>query len=63
MKAKQKLREFWIIESEYGLDIKRYYTSICRSEEEAKAKKKWLDVKDPYDKHNVFHAREVKLKK
>lgn len=54
-----KSREFWILESEYGMDIKRYIVSVCRTEKEALLKKRWLDEKDPYDKHQIFHVREV----
>lgn len=57
MKAK-KAREFWILESEYGYDIKRYFVSVCKSEAEAMAKKAWLDIKDPYDRHEVIHCIE-----
>lgn len=59
-KRKPPPREWWILESEYGWDIKRVLTTVCQNEEEAKAKKKWLDIKDPHDKHEVVLVREVK---
>lgn len=62
LKAKNKRREFWIVESEYGWDVKRYVTSVCRTEQEAKAFKTYLDIKNPYDKHEIFHMKEIKRK-
>lgn len=56
---KIKPREFYIVETEAGFDIKRYYHSFHKTLEQAQAFKKYLDLRDPHDKREVIHVREV----
>ena len=58
-KSKIKPREYYIVESEYGFDFKRYIRSIHPTKEEAVTLKKHLDIKNPHDKHEVILFREV----
>lgn len=55
-------REFFIVETEAGWDIKRYYHSFHKSIEEANACMTYLRLKHPHDKFEVIHVREVKKK-
>jgi hypothetical protein len=61
-RPKKKAREFWIVESEYGMDFKRYVVSAHRSEAEARSFAKYLDIKNPHDKHEVYPVREIIVK-
>lgn len=61
-KSKRKAREYFIVESEYGWDIKRYIKTVCSSELEALKFSAYLDARNPGDKHEVVRVREV-LKK
>lgn len=56
----KELRIFYIIESEYGLDFKRYVHSFHKTLLEANLLKKYLDIKSPYDKHEVIQVKEYK---
>lgn len=56
---KTKAEYLYIVESEYGLDIKRYYASVCKGEAEASAKQIWLRLKDPHDKHDLVKVKVV----
>ena len=56
---KAKPRTFWIVESEYGWDVKRYVRSIHPSFEEASTLRTHLRVKNPHDKFEVFEVRET----
>lgn len=58
-KNKQVAREFYILEAEAGWDIKRYYHSFHKSEAEAKALAKYLELKNPFDKYEIIHCREI----
>lgn len=58
-KKRGKAREFWILESEYGWDIKRYVHSFHHSEEQARALMKYLVLKNPYDKYEIIHCKEI----
>lgn len=57
-KLEQSRRTFFIIESEYGMDFKRWYTSVHKTKEVAQAYKAYLDLKDPYDKHYLVEVVE-----
>lgn len=60
-KTKRKKREkrtFFLVESEYGMDFKRWYTSVHKTRAIAEAYKKYLDLKDPYDKHYLVEVVE-----
>lgn len=59
-KKKEVLREFWILEAEYGLDIYRCVHSFHKDEEQAKALLKYLRLKNPYDKYEIIHCREMR---
>lgn len=58
-KVKIEPREYWMVESEYGMDFKRYMTNVLRTEAEALAFQNYLILKNPYDKHEVIRLREV----
>ena len=47
-------RTYYVLESEYGLDIKRYVRSIHPTKQEAEALRKYLALKNPYDKFEVI---------
>jgi hypothetical protein len=52
LKRKKRIkREFWIVESEFGLDFKRYLTNVLKTEAEAKAYLKYISLRNPLDKH------------
>lgn len=59
MKKKSNQREYWIVESEFGWDVKRYLRTICGSEKEAWHFKRYLDEKNPTDKHEIILVKEV----
>lgn len=59
-KEKVTLREFWILEAETGWDIKRYVRSLHEEEELAKALLKYLQLKNPYDKYEIIHCKEIR---
>jgi hypothetical protein len=57
-KKKSEKKTYYLVKSEYGLDFKRWFTSVHKTKEIAEAYKRYLDLKDPYDKHYLVEVVE-----
>lgn len=57
--TKPEARTYWMVESEYGLDVKRYSRTVCGSGYEAAMLCNYLYAKNPTDKHEIVQLKEV----
>lgn len=58
-KKKPQPREFYVLASETGWDFKRWYYSFHPTRKHAELLMQYLNLKDPHDKREIIHVREV----